>query len=137
MSATSSRNSVPPCARSKVPILRGAPSLLAFAAEQLDLQPVGPHRRAVDRDERPLGAARARVQQAADDLLAGARRAGDQHPAAGRRHPLDLLPQLVDRRRRADQVELAAGAQPQFGIFAPQLRRLDRARDDQQQAVGS
>ena len=77
------------------------------------------------------------MQQAADDLLAGARRAGDQDPAAGRRHPLDLLAQLVDRRRGADEVELAAGAQPQFGIFAAQLGRLDRARDDQQQPVGS
>ena len=44
-------------------------------------------------------------------------------------------PQLVDRRRGADQVEFAAGAQPQFRVFAAQLRRLDRARDDQQQPV--
>ena len=75
------------------------------------------------------------MQQAADNLLAGTRRAGHEDPAAGRRNPLDLLPQLVDRRRRADQVELAAGAQPQFGIFAAQLRRLDRARDDEQQPI--
>ena len=75
------------------------------------------------------------MQQPADDLLAGTRRTGHENPAAGRGNPLDLLPQLVDRRRGADQVEFAAGAQPQFGIFAAQLRRLDRARDDEQQPI--
>ena len=75
------------------------------------------------------------MQETPDDLLARARRAGNQNPAAGRRHPLDLLAQLVDRRRDADEVELASGAQPQLLVFAPQLRRLDRALDDQQQAV--
>ena len=77
------------------------------------------------------------MQQAADDLLAGAGRAGNQNPAAGRRNPLDLLAQLVGRRRGADEIELAAGAQPQLLVFAPQLGRLDRALDDQQQPVGS
>ena len=76
------------------------------------------------------------MQQAADHLLARARGAGDQHPAAGRRDPLDLLTQLVDLRRGADQVELAAGAQFQLGILAPQQRRLDRPRDDEQEPVG-
>src|SRR5712692_11051248 len=74
------------------------------------------------------------MQEAADHFLAGARRPGDQDPATGRRNPLDLLAQLVDRRRRTDQIELAAGAQPQFGILAAQLSRLDRAGDDEQQA---
>ena len=76
------------------------------------------------------------MQQAPDDLLAGARRPGDQNPAAGRRHPLDLLAQLVGRRRGADEVEIAAGAQLQLLVLAPQLGRLDRALDDQQQPVG-
>ena len=49
MSATSSRNSVPPCARSKVPILRGVAVVAGLAAEQLDLEPLRPHRRAIDR----------------------------------------------------------------------------------------
>ncbi len=77
------------------------------------------------------------MQQAADHLLAGAGRAGDQHAAAGRRHPVDLLAQLVDRGRAADQVDIAAGAQLQLLVLAPQLRRLDRALDDQQQAIRS
>jgi hypothetical protein len=46
------------------------------------------------------------------------------------------LTQLVHRRGGADQVEFAAGAQFQLGVFAPQQRRLYRAGDDQQQPVG-
>ena len=49
---------------------------------------------------------------------------------------LDLLAQLVGQWRGADQVEIAAGAQPQLLVLAPQQRRLDRALDDQQQPVG-
>ena len=59
------------------------------------------------------------MQQAADDLLADPGRAGDQDPAAGRGHPLDLLTELVCGKRTADQVKLAAGPQPQLFILAP------------------
>src|SRR5437762_10389603 len=107
-----------------------------LAAEQLDLEPVRPHRRAIYRDERSLRAPRTRVEQASDDFLAGARRAADQNAAAGRRDALDLLAQLIDRRRGTDQVELAAGAQPQLGILPAQLRGLDRASDEEQEPVG-
>ncbi len=89
-----------------------------LGAEQLDLEPVGTHRRAIDRDEWAGGATRAGMQEATDHFLAGAGRAGDHDTAAGRRHPVDLLAQLVDRRRDADEVDLAAGAQPQFCILA-------------------
>src|SRR5205823_14252197 len=82
-----------------------------FAAEQLDLEPFGAHRCAVDRHEGPLRPPRTRVQEPSDDLLAGARRAGDQNPAAGRRRPLDLLPELVGCSRGADEIEVATGAQ--------------------------
>ena len=75
------------------------------------------------------------MQETPDDLLAGARRARNQNPTAGRRDALDLLPQLVGRRRDADEVEVASGAQPQLLVLAPQLRRLDRALDNQQQTV--
>ena len=103
--------------------------LAPFRAEQLDLQAVGVHRRAIDRDKRPVGTARTAAQTATDNLLAGTRHTGHEDPAAGRRNPLDLLPQLIDHRRRARKVELAASAQTQFGIFAAQLRRLlSRAR---------
>ena len=75
------------------------------------------------------------MQETPDDLLAGTRRSGNQNPTAGRRYPLDLLPQLVGRRRGADEVEVASSAQPQLFVLAPQLRRLDRALDNQQQTV--
>ena len=76
------------------------------------------------------------MQEPSDDLLAGARRAGDQNPAAGRRRPLDLLPELVGCSRGADEIEVATGAQLQLFVLAPQLGRLDRALDNQQQPIG-
>jgi hypothetical protein len=75
------------------------------------------------------------MKETPDNLLAGARRAGNQNPATGWRHSLDLLSQLVGRRRDADEVEVPSGAQPQLLVFAPQLRRFDRALYNQQQAV--
>ena len=106
-----------------------------LGAEQLDFEPFGAHRRAVDRNKGALRSPGARMQKTPDNLLARARRAGNQNSAAGRRHPLDLLPQLVGRRRDADEVEVASGPKPQLLVLAPQLRRLDRALDDQQQPV--
>ena len=111
------------------------PIAAKFGPEQLDLEPVRPHRRAVDRNKGTLRAPRVQMQQPPDDLLTGAGRAGDQNPAAGRRHSLDLLPQLVGRRRDADEIDVASGAQLQLLVLAPQLRRLDRTLDDQQQPI--
>src|SRR5207237_7655259 len=93
------------------------------------------HRRAIDRDERPLHAARAGVQEACDNLLAGAGRTGDQDTAASRRDAVDLLAELIGGGRDADEVELAAGAQLQFLVLAAQQRSLYRAGDDEQQPV--
>ena len=107
-----------------------------FGPEQLDFEPLRAHCCAVDRNEGTLRSPGTCMQKAPDDLLAGAGRPGNQNPAAGRRHPLDLLPQLVGRRRGADQVEITSGPQPQLLVLAPQLRRLDGALDDQQQPVG-
>ncbi len=107
-----------------------------LGAEQLDLEPLRPHRRAIERHERPLRAPRAQMQQPPDDLLAGAGRSGDQHPAAGRRRLVDLLAQLVGERRDPDQVDVAAGAQLELLVLAAQLGRLDGALDDEQQPVG-
>src|SRR6185312_9054089 len=100
-----------------------------LAAEQLGFEAVGMHGRAVDRDKWPLRAARARMQEPPDNLLAGAGKAGDQHAAAGRRDPVDLLAQLVRRGRRPDEIELAPGAQAQLFVFAAERGGLDRPRD--------
>src|SRR5207248_2879899 len=63
--------------------LARAAAIAPLAAKQLDLQAVGAHRRAIDGNKRPGGAARSGMQQATDHLLAGARRTADQHSAAG------------------------------------------------------
>src|SRR5579883_609097 len=121
-------------------LLEGADLSRIFAArrgaEQLDLQPIGTHRRAVEGDERPARAARAGVEEARHHLLPRSGRAGDENAAPGRRHLLDLLAEMVRGSRGADEVRVAAGAQAQLLVLAPQPRRFDRALDDEEEAVG-
>ena len=77
------------------------------------------------------------MEHARRHFLARAGRAGDQHARAGRR---DLLDRRAQLRRSACEPPISsvsgAGAQPQLAVLAPQPRRLERARDDQQQPVG-
>ena len=56
----------------------GAGERAAAMAEQLALEHVAGHRRAVERDERLLRARGMRVNGAGQDLLAGAALAGDE-----------------------------------------------------------
>ena len=107
-----------------------------LAAEELGLEPIGVHRRAVDRDKRPLCPPRARMEKPPDDLFAGAGQARNQHAAAGRRDAVDLLAKLVCRVRRTDKIKVAARAQLQLLVLAPERRAFDRPRDQQQQPVG-
>ena len=86
ISPISSRNSVPPFACWNRPwraLLRVGERALRVT-EQLALEQRLGHRRAVDRDERPVLAPRPLVDRARDDLLAGAALAGDQHRRVGR-----------------------------------------------------
>ena len=76
------------------------------------------------------------MDHAGGHFLAGTGGAGDQHPAPGRRYPLDRVAQLVYAGRAADQFGLCPGPQPQLGVFLPQPRRFQRTRDNQQQSVG-
>src|SRR6516164_4666515 len=69
-----------------------------FGPEQLDLEPVRPHRRAVDRHKGTLRTPRVQMQQPPDDFLSGTGRSRDQDPTARRRYSLNLLPKLVGRR---------------------------------------
>src|SRR6516164_5589441 len=121
--------------RAAMRTLKGAdlarrPIAAKFGPEQLDLEPVGPHRRAVDRNKRALRTARMQMQQPPDDFLSGTRRSCDQHSAARRCHALDLLPQLVGRRRYADEIDISASAQLQLLVLTPELCRFDRTLDD-------
>jgi hypothetical protein len=80
----------------------GAGEAALGVAEQLRFQQRLRQCRAVDGDEGPAGAVRKVVHGAGDQLLAGARLAGDQHAGAHRRHALDQLEDARHRRRVAD-----------------------------------
>ena len=76
------------------------------------------------------------MQLARNHLLAGASRAGDQDPAPGRRDPLDLMPDLIDRAGLADQLGTVDEAAAQLRILPLQPAGLDSPLDHQQQPVG-
>ena len=106
------------------------PVAAGLGAEQLDLEPVGPHRRAIEDDERPVGAARARVQQPRRPLPCRPRRA----PVIRTRLPVGATRSICWRSwfmagEAPTSSSVAAGAQPQFLVLAAQPRGLDaRAR---------
>ena len=105
-------------------------------AEELALHQFSRDGTAVDRYEGTVSALGVLVDQARHGLLAGARRAGDQHATAGRCHPLDLIADRGRRGRGTDEGHLAAGAPAQAGILAAQPVGLDGTVDHQQQAIG-
>ena len=107
-----------------------------FGAEQFEFELIGRHHRAIDDDERFLGAARLAMQGARNDFLARARRAGNQDAAAGRRYAFDDLAHLIDGRGFADDFVIGPGAEFQFLIFALEPRRVERMLDLQNQPVG-
>jgi hypothetical protein len=78
--------------------LRGAGEGAALVAEQLGLEKLFGQRRAVERDERSLAARRRAVQEARDDLLAGARLAEQQRGGVGGRDLRGLRQHLLPRR---------------------------------------
>src|SRR5206468_2589873 len=75
--------------------------------EQLALEQRLGHGGTVDRDERRVLAARALVDLARDDLLAGAALAGDQHRRIGGRDLIDQRVRLLHRRRCTDETAAA------------------------------
>ena len=101
---------MPPSACSKRPrrsALR-AGERAALVAEQLGLEQVLRDRRGVDRDERPGRARAVPVQRARDELLAGARLAGDEHRRVRLRQPADRAEHLLHRRRLAQHLRRLA-----------------------------
>ena len=111
----------------------GAGERPLLVAEELGLEQRLGDRRAVDLDQRLLGAGAVLVQQVGDQLLAGAALAGDQHGAARRR---DLAHDLEDpRERRAAADDLGRLAQRleavlEGQVLEPQRLDLERARDE-------
>ena len=87
----------------RVPLRRATGEGARLVAEELGLEQRLGQGRAVDRHERALGARRAPVDRARDELLADARLALDQDRRARRgRHALDQRQELAQALRRAD-----------------------------------
>ena len=76
------------------------------------------------------------MHDAGGELLAAARRTGDEHAAVGRRHLLDGLAKLVDGGGAADHLEAVGAPLAQLAVLAFQLRGFERAGDDEHEAVG-
>ena len=70
--------------------------------EQLALEEALGDRRAVDGDERAVGATAVGVQRLGHELLAGAALAGDEHDRVGGSHPHDAPQNFADRGGPAD-----------------------------------
>ena len=99
----------------------------ALVAEQLRLEELIGQRRAVDRDERPVAAARAVVDEARDDFLAGARLAGEEHRRLGLRHARGLRQHVLPLPRMADDAAMA-GARLELAGQRGDLRLEARRR---------
>ncbi len=95
-------------------------------AEQLGLEQMLGDRRAVDRDERTLGAVGAGVHVAGQHLLAGAGFAGDHHRGIG---ASDLLCQLDDLGHGVVAVDQIAGIVGHCGQHRGDQFRIRRQRD--------
>ena len=133
MSAISSRNSVPPWACSSRP---GASDAIDFAAEQLLFDPIGAHHRRRQHDERRLGARAPLMDHPRGDFLADPGRTGNQHPASGRRDPLQGRAHGVDRDRAAVELVVLADLLAQRLVLAPQPLGLGGAVDEIDQPLG-
>src|SRR5207302_3104873 len=81
-------------------------------AEQLRFEQALRQRAAVERKEAAVRASRQLVDEAGDDLLAGARFALDQHRAFGRGHLLCELEYLDERARLAERLDQSGALTP-------------------------
>ena len=86
-------------------------------AEELGLEHALGHAAGVDRDHRPVGARRHRVQRLRDQPLAGAVLAGDQHVGVRRADARDDVEHRPHRRRFGEQRRMPVGHQRLVGGF--------------------
>ena len=132
---------MPRCASSNLPGLRcgGAGERALLVAEQLGLEQRLRNRRAVDRDERAVGARAERVQRPREQLLAGAALAFEQHGRVGRRGAVQRQRHLLQLRILADDLRRAAPLRElllQEDVLGRQAPLRERALDHQQQMIG-
>jgi hypothetical protein len=104
--ASSSRNRVPPSARSKRPDDAGAGKGAGFMAKQFAIQQIFIQRRAVEGDERSLPARREKCRRLAISSLPGTAFTNNQHRFVQRRQPRHLFQHLEKAVRFAEQVVL-------------------------------
>ena len=126
---------MPPWASSSAPTRRPSPSPPSDA-EQLGFHVLRRDRRGRDDDEGAAGAGGEAVNRPRRQLLAGARRAGDQDARIGRRGPLDRLPKLVDHDGLAGDPARLNRAGAQVAHLALQPRGFERPLGHQHQPVG-
>ena len=136
MSAISSMNSVPPCASSSAPTLRACAPLVCSTPNSSISMRSGVIAAALMTTNGPFARAdRAWIVRAASSLPAPDG-PDDQDAAVGRRHLLDGLAQLVDRRRAADHRRRHRAELLELLDLALEPRGLERALGDQHQPVG-
>ena len=107
-----------------------------LASEQFGFDPLGAHRRRGQDDEAGAGARAPLVDHPRGDFLADARRARDQHPAAGRCDPLQGRADGVDRHRAAVELVVVPDLLAKHLILAAQPLGLGRAVDEVDQPLG-
>jgi hypothetical protein len=106
--------------------------------EQLRLEQRLGNGRAVDRDERPVGAVAVRMQRTGEQLLAGPALAAEQHRGLGRRHATQALQYVEQHGVLADD---RRGAMPRAQrlleeqVLGDQPSLLDGAADHEQEVL--
>ena len=108
----------------------------ALDAEELLFHPVGLDARRRHDDEGAGVPARLGVDEAGDELLAGTRRAEDEHARIGGRDPLDRLLERGDGGGGARQLHHQPGPRLELGVLALQALGFGGAADGVQQVVG-
>ena len=132
---------LPRSARSKSPLLRidGAGECAFDVAEERRFEQVGRQVAGIDRDERPLGPGRVRVNRARHELLAGAALALNQNRRSAGRRLDDQVEHLPHPRAPADDVrEVVVPAVPllqQLAVLAHQPPPLHRVAHDDEDFV--
>src|SRR5579885_1316079 len=119
-------------------VLSGPGEGALFVAEQLAFEQVFRQRAAIDRQKAPVGALGTEVDGARDQLLAGARLAGDQHARIGARDLFHHPENLLDRVAFADDVleaVLLAQLVMQVAVFLEQMLFLERVAQNRLQML--
>ena len=115
--------------------LRGAPPF-PLLAEQFQVEALRRHAGGTDGDELASRPGTGAVDEPRHQFLPRSRRSRDQHAAVGGGNPGDQLTQLLRGRGPADEAVRGDRLGPQPAILPAQLRGLQGALHQQQQAVG-